>query len=195
MCVIICINYIEPEPETPNIETEPEPTEPVVDPSTDPEPTEPEPEPTIPAPSDADSPVLTPVENSGITINEAEKIAEIAAGLDAAALTAELRNENIAIRQADGSALPEGSLVGTGCKVQVLSRNGELLSEYEILVPMDVSGDGKITSSDARTALRSAVNLQTLQGVYSKAADANGDTQCTTGDARAILRKAVGLPA
>lgn len=57
----------------------------------------------------------------------------------------------------------------------------------------DVNGDGQITVSDARTALRSAVGLDTLTPEQKTVADANGDNNITTADARLILRAAVGL--
>lgn len=77
--------------------------------------------------------------------------------------------------------------------VQLQDENGQVLSEYTVIVPMDISGDGNITTSDARTVLRAAVSLETLTGAYSAAADANGDGHITSADARTILRRAVGL--
>ena len=59
----------------------------------------------------------------------------------------------------------------------------------------DVNGDGRITSADARLALRAAVSLETLDAVKLLAADANGDGKVTSADARLILRVAVGLDA
>ena len=57
----------------------------------------------------------------------------------------------------------------------------------------DVNGDGRITSADARLALRAAVSLETLDAVQLLSADANGDGKVTSADARLILRVAVGL--
>ncbi len=59
----------------------------------------------------------------------------------------------------------------------------------------DVNGDGRITSADARLALRAAVSLETLDAVQLLSADANGDGKVTSADARLILRVAVGLDA
>ena len=59
----------------------------------------------------------------------------------------------------------------------------------------DVDGDGKITSSDARLALRRAVDLENYkpESREYKAADVDLDGGITSGDARMILRAAVGL--
>ena len=57
----------------------------------------------------------------------------------------------------------------------------------------DVNGDGKLTTADARDALRAAVGLDNLSAEQKKKADANGDGSVTTSDARDLLRKATGL--
>lgn len=57
----------------------------------------------------------------------------------------------------------------------------------------DVDGDGKITSADARIALRAAVGMENLTDKQKMAADMDGDGNITTSDARDILRKSVGL--
>ena len=57
----------------------------------------------------------------------------------------------------------------------------------------DVNGDGRITSADARLALRAAVNLETLTEIQRLAADVDKDNNVRSADARMILRAAVGL--
>ena len=61
--------------------------------------------------------------------------------------------------------------------------------------PGDPDGDGEITASDARLALRIAVGLETPDETDPAylAADADGDPGVTAADARVILRAAVGL--
>ncbi len=62
-------------------------------------------------------------------------------------------------------------------------------------VPGDADGDGKVTASDARIALRIAVELENIapgSEAY-KAANVDGDGKVTASDARLILRAAVGL--
>ena len=57
----------------------------------------------------------------------------------------------------------------------------------------DVNGDGRITSADARLALRAAVNLEVLTDLQRLAADVDQDNNVRSADARLILRVAVGL--
>ncbi len=57
----------------------------------------------------------------------------------------------------------------------------------------DVDGDGKVTASDARLALRAAVGLEGLNETQKAAADVDGDGKVTAADAREILRKSVGI--
>lgn len=60
-------------------------------------------------------------------------------------------------------------------------------------VPGDIDGDGKVTSADARLAMRASVNLETLTDEQKKNADVDGDGKVTSADARTIMRKSVGL--
>ncbi len=55
--------------------------------------------------------------------------------------------------------------------------------------------DGKITASDARLALRRAVNLETFEEGTREflACDVTKDNKVAADDARVILRAAVGL--
>ena len=57
----------------------------------------------------------------------------------------------------------------------------------------DVNLDGKITSADARLALRNAAGLETLSEEAFLAADVNSDKKVTASDARKILRVSAGL--
>ena len=57
----------------------------------------------------------------------------------------------------------------------------------------DITGDGIISSADARQALRHAVRLTALGGKQIFAGDADRDGRIDSADARLILRAAVGL--
>lgn len=57
----------------------------------------------------------------------------------------------------------------------------------------DLDGDGKVTSADARLALRASVGLDKLTDEQVKRGDMDGDKKITSADARLILRKSVGL--
>ncbi len=57
----------------------------------------------------------------------------------------------------------------------------------------DLNGDGSVTTADARTALRIAVELEPETEYNLRVADLTGDGAVTPADARGILRMAVGL--
>lgn len=57
----------------------------------------------------------------------------------------------------------------------------------------DVNGDGKVLTSDARTALRMAAGLESKDGIKLLCADTDASGTITTADARNILRKAASL--
>jgi hypothetical protein len=63
------------------------------------------------------------------------------------------------------------------------------------LLPGDPDGDGTVTASDARLALRTAVSLENFApgSLQFNACDVDGDGTVTAADARGILRAAVGL--
>ena len=52
----------------------------------------------------------------------------------------------------------------------------------------DVDGNGKITASDARAALRISAKLDTVSAEKEKLADIDGNGKVTASDARKILR-------
>ena len=62
-----------------------------------------------------------------------------------------------------------------------------------VIVKGDNDGDGMITASDARFALRVAVDLETPNAWETDASRVAGGETVTAADARAILRAAVGL--
>ena len=92
----------------------------------------------------------------------------------------------------DGNRITETTKsLATGMKI-ILESGGERL-EKVISVLGDVNGDGDISVSDARGALRAAVGLDTLEGAYLNAARVNGANEVAVSDARSILRAAVAL--
>ena len=92
----------------------------------------------------------------------------------------------------DGNRITETTKpLATGMKI-ILESGGERL-EKVISVLGDVNGDGEVSVSDARGALRAAVGLDTLEGAYLNAARVNGSNEVAVSDARSILRAAVAL--
>lgn len=72
-------------------------------------------------------------------------------------------------------------IVGTGTKVKILE-NTSTLYEYEILIKGDISGDGKITSSDYIYIKNYIMNSSNLDGIKYSAADINKDGKVTSKD-------------
>ncbi len=86
----------------------------------------------------------------------------------------------------DGKDVSDTAPLATGMKIIL---NGE---SVEIAVLGDIDGNGEISVTDARLALRQAVSLENLNGVYLLAAQVGSDT-VSVSEARKILRAAVGL--
>ena len=57
----------------------------------------------------------------------------------------------------------------------------------------DVNGDGRVTATDARFALRASAHLESLSTMQLASADANGDGKITAAEARKILRVSARL--
>ena len=82
----------------------------------------------------------------------------------------------------------------TGDSVKTLIFGQITLARYYVVVMGDVNGDGKVTSADARIALRYAAKLEKPAGVwFENAADADHMNGVTSADARRILRAAAKL--
>jgi len=148
---------------------------------------------TAPDDSSENNNQLNVKEDSDITVYEEDKIVEISPESTCEDVLNELENNNVVILDKDGNELADDAFVGTGCKVQLIDEDGNVVSEYEVVALNDVDGNGKITAADARLALRAAAKIDIIDGVYVIAADANSDNKVTAADARIILRKAAGL--
>ncbi len=85
-----------------------------------------------------------------------------------------------------GSAVNDDMPLATGMKLVFNS------AVFEIAVLGDVDGDGTISVADARLALRQAVSLENLNGVYLFAGKVGGENVGVS-EARKILRAAVRL--
>ena len=98
--------------------------------------------------------------------------------------------ENSRVEDKNGKPVGERSFAATGM-VLVLPDG----SRQEIAVMGDADGDAQLTASDARSALRRAVGLESVAAVsaYYKATDIDKDKSVTANDARLILRASVGL--
>lgn len=110
-------------------------------------------------------------------------------------------SNDTSIATVDANGLLTALSAGT-IKITAMLDNG-LSDEIEITViakdnvqtlkPGDLNGDGKVTASDARTALRISAKLETPTKDQFMAADVNGDGRITASDARTILRVSAKL--
>ncbi len=94
------------------------------------------------------------------------------------------------IKKLTGEVLGSGEAVGTG--MTLIFADG---TKKEIVVSGDADGDAKITSADARFALRAAVGLDECdeKTAFYKAANVDIADKLSASDARLILRASVGL--
>ena len=86
----------------------------------------------------------------------------------------------------DGNEVSDNAPLSTGMKLMLYGQS------VPIVVLGDVDGNGEINVADARLALRQAVSLENLNGVYLFAGKVGGDSVGVS-EARKILRAAVGL--
>ncbi len=92
------------------------------------------------------------------------------------------------ITDSKGNTVEGTALIGTG---MTLTFSGG--KNLNLSVRGDIDGDGKISASDARLALRASVGLEKLTPAQEKAADIDKSTTITAADARLILRASVEL--
>lgn len=138
-------------------------------------------------------------EDDTITITESENTVELTNGdimitdiADVASLL-EMTSGNVSVIKADGSTAAPSDIPGTGMKLVLTDSEGNITDEKTLVVYGDVDGDGTISSSDARAALRASVGLDSLDSAQNSASDVEIDGAISSSDARCILRASVGL--
>ena len=99
-----------------------------------------------------------------------------------------LAGEGASLTKADGTAVKPDEAVGSG---MVLTKADG--TKETVIVKGDNDGDGKVTTNDARNALRAAVGLDHPNAWQTAASLVVSDTAIQTADARGILRAAIGL--
>ncbi len=119
-----------------------------------------------------------------VDIENGVKAIAAADGIDIAVIRRVLPAAKIVDK--DGNEVSDKTHLATGMKLML---TGEAV---EIVVLGDVDGNGEINVADARLALRQAVSLENLNGVYLFAGKVGGDSVGVS-EARKILRAAVGL--
>ena len=184
------------EPTNPTQPSEPGTTEPVPTEPTQPsepdttgtEPTEPT-QPSVPDEITTDRVGPDSSDESKARVDDENKLIFALPGNGNEAILGLLGNApGIKITDKDGRELAGGKPVGTG--MRFITADGET---YSFIIPMDVNGDGRVNSQDARLTLRAAARLETLEGIYLTAADSDGNGKITASDARKALRAAAKL--
>jgi len=102
---------------------------------------------------------------------------------------------HILVTDTQPNQLAGDDIIGSGCFLFLVRTNPET-GETEpvdttcVIIKGDLNGDGAVSASDAREALRASAKLTTLLSPYFLAGDLNGDNSITAGEARKILRVA-----
>ena len=117
-------------------------------------------------------------------LGSGEKVAVATVGVSAETLINS--TDNAKLLDEAGNEVDGNTPIATGMKLCVGSET------VAIAVLGDIDSDGAISVSDARLALRAAVKLDTLTGVYEIAAKV-GNVQISVTEARLVLRAAVKL--
>lgn len=110
----------------------------------------------------------------------------------------ELKDQSSNISQIidkDGNNVTDSQRLGSGMVLLYKDKNENVIDSVTIIIPGDNDGDGSITSSDARTALRASVQLEELNQWQTTATDVDdfSKNEISSSDARYILRTSVGL--
>lgn len=96
----------------------------------------------------------------GLAVDNADNIkieetgVKIRPHISADEIKSQLKNENVQIVDKDGNIIAADAKVGTGSKIQLVDDSGKVVSEYEVVVPMDVNGDGSVTAAGAWIEIR-----------------------------------------
>lgn len=130
--------------------------------------------------------IVAKVENTKISTDTAgSKIVVSAVSVSASDVYSSA--SGVSITDKNGNGVDSTKPLATGMKIHLPSGDS-----VEIAVLGDIDSNGEVSVSDARLALRAAVKLETLTGVYEIAAKVGHD-QISVSEARLILRAAVKL--
>ncbi|MBR6763938.1 MAG: cadherin-like beta sandwich domain-containing protein [Clostridia bacterium] len=93
-----------------------------------------------------------------------------------------VENGSVAVVNSKNAQKEAGETVGTGDSLVIYDANGGEYARYTVVIRGDVSGDGKITTSDLVKVRNHLLETNLLSGPYSEAADINKDSKLVTGD-------------
>ncbi len=120
------------------------------------------------------------------------KICVVSAGTKVSQLLGLVDDPDASVTGAGQGTLGDNAALKTGDTLRYVSQTGGY-ENVDVAALGDVNGDGEVTASDARLALRAAVKLENPTGCFRRAADMDGDGAVTAYDARSALRTALRL--
>lgn len=82
-------------------------------------------------------------------------------------------NYQIEIYNHKGVQLADEELAGSGSNIRIIDEQGVIKAQYEIIIYGDVSGDGKINSTDLLVLQRHILELEKLKGAFLVAGNIN----------------------
>jgi len=95
----------------------------------------------------------------------------------------------VSIKNINNEVIENESLIGTGCKTQILNKDDVVIYEYNILIYGDVNSDGKINSGDLLRLVKHLNNSNIFTNqVILKAADVTLDSKINSGDLLKIVK-------
>ena len=101
--------------------------------------------------------------------------------------------DDVEIYNCNGEELGEDELIGTGSKLVIRDKDGEILDEVVVVVLGDLDGDGKVSSTDALRALKQSSGILDLDECFVMAGDLDGGEKVTSTEALRILKYSVGV--
>ncbi|MDO4864338.1 MAG: chitobiase/beta-hexosaminidase C-terminal domain-containing protein, partial [Ruminococcus sp.] len=112
----------------------------------------------------------------------------------AAQIKAQFANDDIVIKDANGEAVADDAVVGTGARVELVDTDGTVLDSAVIIISGDYTGDGKVNNKDlaklnAYVAKTNTVEADEIQMI---ALDVNGDGSVNNRDCALLSRYLVG---
>ena len=103
-------------------------------------------------------------------------------------------NYKVKIYHYSGSELADEQNVGTGSIIRIVDENEIIKMEYAVVIYGDVSGDGKINSTDLLVLQRHILEIEKLKGVFISAGNINKNGKNPSSlDSLLIQRHILGL--
>ncbi len=104
-----------------------------------------------------------------------------------------IQNGSVKIFAADGTEKTGEALVATGDKVTIYNTDESEYISYNIVIYGDCNGDGRVSSYDLMIAQRHILKIESLEGLYLKAADSNKDSRLSSVDLLTTQRFILGM--